>query len=236
MWATRACSLSAHRPASRRKWLAPRLHRFASTHPEIDARISSSRRNADFSTDGVDVAVRYMRIGSLADPALVAEKLFDMVFVPVCSPRLVERLGSLQTPEAVAHAPLIHDDTLAHLPDVPSWADWFKTAGIEGADVSHGLRFDSSDHALEAASEGAGVLLAHDLLSYDDLRAGRLVIPVALTLPAGRGWHLVYPKRRREHPPVQAFRDWIRQEFAALDWGPIAGMTGSRELTRPRSQ
>jgi LysR family glycine cleavage system transcriptional activator len=212
-------------PGLTAKWLAPRLHRFASAHPEIDARISSTRRNADFSTDGVDVAVRYMPIGSLADPALVAEKLFDMSFVPVCSPRLIERLGSLQTPEAVAHAPLIHDDTLIDRPGVPTWADWFKAAGIDGAELSHGLRFDSSDHALEAASEGAGVLLTHDLLAYDDLRTGRLMIPVALTLPSGRAWHLVCPKSRQEYPPVKAFRNWVKQEFAALDWGPIGGMT-----------
>ena len=208
-------------PGLTSKWLAPRLHRFASAHPEIDTRISSSLKLANFTTDGVDVAVRYMLIGSLADPALVAEKLIDMSFVPVCSPRLIDSHGPLHTPEALARAPRIHDDTLITRPGVPTWADWFKAAGIDGVDVSHGLRFDSADHALEAASEGAGVLLSHDLLAYDDLRAGRLVIPVPLALPSARAWYLVSPRRRQEHPPVQAFRDWISREVAALDWRPL---------------
>src|SRR6266498_4786577 len=53
-------------------------------------------------------------------------------------------------------APLIHDDTFASRAAVPTWADWFRAAGIEGVNVTRGLRFNSSDHALDAASEGAG--------------------------------------------------------------------------------
>ena len=49
-------------------------------------------------------------------------------------------------------------------------------------------------------SKGAGVLLAHDVLAYDDLRTGRLVIPFALTLRTGRGYHFVCPKQDRERP------------------------------------
>ena len=45
-------------PGFTAKWLAPRLYRFASAHPEIDVRISSSFTAANFVTDGVDMAVR----------------------------------------------------------------------------------------------------------------------------------------------------------------------------------
>jgi Transcriptional regulator len=138
--------------------------------------------------------------------------------VPVCSPRLIETHGPFEQPEALARVPLIHDDTLAHRANVPTWADWFAAAGVDGVDVSHGLRFNSSDHALDATGEGAGVLLAHDLLAYDDLRTGRLVIPIALTLPSDRAYHLVRPKRQRESAQAQAFRHWIKQEVAMLDW------------------
>src|ERR1700745_4186419 len=43
------------------KWLAPRLYRFSSAHPEIDVRVSSSIGNANFLTDGVDAAIRNLR-------------------------------------------------------------------------------------------------------------------------------------------------------------------------------
>ena len=213
-------------PGLTSKWLAPRLHRFASAHPAIDARISSSLTNANFATDGVDVAVRNLAVVPPRDPALVVEKLVEVSFVPVCSPKLIESQGPLDTPQALARAPLIHDDTIAHLANVPTWTDWFATAGVGAVDVSHGLRFNSSDHALDATGEGAGVLLAHDLLAYDDLRTGRLVIPIALSLHSGRAYHLVRPKFQRESAKVRAFRDWIKQEIAALDWTHIRGSSG----------
>ena len=60
---------------------------------------------------------------------------------------------------------------------LPNWADWFAAAGVRDADVSHGLRFNSADLALDATVQGAGVLLAHDALAHDDLRTGRLIAP-----------------------------------------------------------
>jgi LysR family glycine cleavage system transcriptional activator len=89
-------------------------------------------------------------------------------------------------------------------------------AGVGDVDVSRGLRFNSADHALDATA--AGVLLAHDLLAYDELRTVRLVMPFKLTLPSGRAYYFVCPQKRQNRPHVRAFRTWIKQEVAALDW------------------
>lgn len=210
-------------PGLTAKWLAGRLYRFASGHPEIDVRISSSLTNANFTTDGVDVAVRNLAVRPSDDPALLIERLVELSFVPVCSPRLYEQHGSPRTAEALARMPLIHDDSLSGRAKVPAWSDWFAAAGLPSIEISRGLRFNSADHALDAASEGAGVLLAHDLLAYDDLRIGRLIIPVALPIASGRAYYVVCPKQRSMVPQVRAFRDWIKQEAAALDWAPIRG-------------
>ncbi len=216
-------------PGFTSKWLAPRLYRFSSAHHEIDARVSSSKGYANFATDGVDVAVRNLPIRFNADPALVIEKLIELHLVPVCSPRLIEEHGPLSGPQALARVPLIHDDTLAGIADAPGWADWFAAAGVAGADVSRGLRFDSSDHALDATLEGAGVLLAHDLLAYDDLRTERLVVPVPGALHAGRAYYFVCARGRSEHPHVRAIRSWLAQEMAAVDWSNVAGGLGLRQ-------
>ncbi len=203
-------------PGFTAKWLVPRLHRFATQNPEIDVRVSSSAAYADFTADGIDVAVRNLPIDAKPDPGLVVEKLIEVSVVPVCSPRLVAAHGPFGQPAALKRVPLIHDDTLAHLPAYPTWATWFKAAAVGGVDISRGLRFNSTDHALDAASEGAGVLLAHDLPAYDDLRTGRLVIPAPPALVTGRGYHFVCPRDRSKRPHVQAFRAWLRHELAAL--------------------
>jgi LysR family glycine cleavage system transcriptional activator len=162
---------------------------------------------------------------------LAIEKLTNMSFVPVCSPKLTRLYGRPTRPQALARMPLIHDDMLADRPHVPTWADWFKAAGVNDAEVSRGLRFNSPDHALQAAGEGAGVLLSQYVLAYDDLRSGRLVIPVKFMLSTGRAYYFVCPKSRSEYPHVQAFRTWIKQEMTAIDWtlcgqGDKVGRTG----------
>jgi LysR family transcriptional regulator, glycine cleavage system transcriptional activator len=205
-------------PGLTSKWLAPRLYRFASAHPEIDTRVTSSMTSANFMTDGVDVALRNLAMDTPQDAALEVEPLLELCLVPVCSPKLVDTHGPFKTPAALKRVPLIHDDTLANRALVPTWADWFAAAGVKDADVSRGLRFNGADHALDATVEGAGVLLAHDVLAYDDLRTGRLVIPFALTLRTGRAYHFVCPKQGRDRPVVQAFRAWLKEEVAALDW------------------
>ena len=205
-------------PGFTSKWLAPRLYRFSIAHPEIDVRVSSTLNNANFTSDGVDAAIRNLPANPAHDEALDIEKLFDLVLVPVCSPAFVEKHGPFTSPDMLKRAPLIHDESFSSRTVMPSWADWFAAAGVEGADVSRGLRFSSADHALDATVEGAGVLLAHDLLAYDDLRTGRLVIPFDLTLPSARCYAFICPRNRREQPNVRAFRAWLREEAAALDW------------------
>ena len=210
-------------PGFTSKWLASRLYRFSIAYPAIDVRVSSTLNNANFTTDGVDAAIRNLPADAAQDEVLEVEKLLDLTVAPVCSPAFVEKHGPFTSPDMLKGAPLIHDESLSARITAPTWADWFAAAGVRDADVSRGLRFNSSDHALDATAEGAGVLLTFDALAYDDLRSGRLVMPFDLALPSGRCYAFVCPKRRRDSANVQAFRAWLREEVAALDWSKRAG-------------
>jgi LysR family glycine cleavage system transcriptional activator len=139
--------------------------------------------------------------------------------LPVASPRLIAEL-SIVRPEDLARVPLIHDDMLGNLTGLPNWADWLAAAGVEGTNLSRGLRFSSPDHALEAAVEGAGVLLAHKALAHDDLRTGRLVAPFALELETERSFRLVCPEANAKRPKVLAFTTWIMEEAGRMAEAP----------------
>jgi LysR family transcriptional regulator, glycine cleavage system transcriptional activator len=206
-------------PGLTAKWLAPRLHRFSSAHPNIEVRIfSSSLADANFITDGVDMAIRNMSFEAALDRTQTIERLREISLVPVCSPRLLEKHGAVRSARQLSRLPLIHDDTLTGRVSIPTWTEWFAAAGVKDIELRRDLSFNMADDALDAAVEGAGVLLAHDLLAYDDLRTGRLVIPVRLGLAVKRGFHLVWPKWRKPTPAMEKFRDWMRKEIAALDW------------------
>jgi LysR family glycine cleavage system transcriptional activator len=206
-------------PGFTAKWLAPRLYRFLTANPAIDARISATQTLANFTTDGVDVAIRNSRGEARG---LWSKRLIDVTLVPVASPRLVAEHG-IREPADLMKVPLIHDDLLGSLSGLPTWADWLAAAGIEGINLARGLRFSSPDHALEAAVEGAGVLLAHKSLAHDDLRTGRLVAPFALELPTDRSFYLVCPQTHVRRPSVKAFLDWILEEAALMGAGHDRG-------------
>ena len=91
--------------------------------------------------------------------------------------------------------------------------------------LKRGIRFNSADPALNAAVEGAGVLLASNILAYDDLRTGRLVSPIPQTISPNRGFYLVHPKSSVDRKTVIAFQNWIEAEFENLDGRVLAGLT-----------
>lgn len=214
------------------KWLVPRLQRFLDAHPEIDARISASLQLANFGNDGVDVAIRYV-VGALPPPEFHVEKLMEDAVLPLCSPRLRDGRVPLRRPEDLARHTLIHVELPPPFPSPPSWADWLARVGVETVDASRGLRFNASDHAIDAAVQGAGVVLGHRTIALNDLQTGRLVIPFGPELPAGgRGYHLVCRHGEENRPKIRAFRDWLFAEIATAtqDLGAdLAAPGGSRE-------
>lgn len=199
-------------PGFTSKWLAPRIYRFLMAHPDIDARITSNQARANFTTDGVDAAVR----NSLGPPpGLYSEKLDDVCMVAVGSPDYVEAFGPFNEPADLIRATLIHDVSLGGIPGLPVWADWFREKGVSGFESARGIRFSSADHSIDAAEEGAGLLLATEMIVADDLRKGRLVQLFQGAMPTRRTMYFVCPQGRQEVPKIQAIRQWLQSEIAA---------------------
>jgi len=97
---------------------------------------------------------------------------------------------------------------------VPTWADWMQLAGIDGIDTRRGLRLNVADHALDAASGGAGIVLGYKLVASHDIGLGRLVAPFGPEIPVpGRSYYFVCPKGEEKRPAIKAFRDWVFAEI-----------------------
>ena len=207
-------------PGLTAKWLVPRLYKFLALNPEIEARISASVAYANFATDDIDVGIR---LSSGVHPDLYVEKLSDEWLLPLCSPRLLNGEHPLRAPHDLKHFTLIQVD----LPGVvPTWTEWMELAGLDGIDSTRGLRLNVADHALDAASEGVGVVLAYKMVASRDIALKRLVVPFGPEIPLpGRAYYFVCAKGQEKRAPIKAFRDWMVAEMeethAALREAPV---------------
>jgi LysR family transcriptional regulator, glycine cleavage system transcriptional activator len=186
------------------RWLMPRLSRFRRAHGDIDVRVSVSERLTDFVSDGIDIAIR---CGGGRYPGLSAELLLTEDHFPVCSPKLLKGRQPLRKPADLARHTLLHDVFTV------DWAIWLRSTGLKDVDPHRGPTFLSSDHAIQAAIRGEGVVLGRSALVADDLDAGRLARPFALSVPAGFAYYVVYPPRVLKRLNVRAFRDWLMAEI-----------------------
>ena len=188
------------------KWLMPRLGRFTSAHPEIEIRLGINDTLLDFSSDDVDVGVRYGRGDWRGEhkELLMTEEVFV-----VCSPKLLEGEHPLREPSDLRHHTLLHDD----LPE--DWGTWLDAAGADDAvkvRARGDLVFNHSEMVLQAAVEGLGVALGRSALVGDDLLAGRLVKPFDLQLPTQSAYYVVYNENAGDRPKIKAFSDWLHEE------------------------
>jgi LysR family glycine cleavage system transcriptional activator len=189
-------------PSFGARWLVPRLTRFMTAWPVIALRLHTSHEVVDLRRSDVDLAVRH---GKGPYPGLHVEPLAEERIFPVCSPKLRSRL---RRPGDLRRHVLIQDVGV-------EWGPWLKAAGVRGIDAARGPSFLDSNLSLQAAIDGQGVALGRTVVAHDDLAAGRLVRPFALSVPMAESYFLVAMPEAAERPRVKAFRDWLFAEMQA---------------------
>jgi LysR family glycine cleavage system transcriptional activator len=194
-------------PSFASKWLLPRLPEFTARFPDIELRISATVALADFTTEEVDLAIRF---GSGKYGALKAELLFREALCPMCSPKLVTPKRPLNSPHDLRHFRLLHDLSIPGRQNEGAWAQWLKLAGAPEVNANGGTRFSLAELALQAAVDGTGVVLGRLALAEKDLLEGRLYRPFKPVLPLDMSYYLVMPRKNHERPEIQSFRVWLR--------------------------
>jgi LysR family glycine cleavage system transcriptional activator len=180
------------------RWLIPRLAAFAKIAPDVDVRITTGGAAAPFSDDWTCG----IKLGTGDWPGLETEALFNADLTPVCAPQVARRI---KEQGALAGEALLR---VSHAGE--DWSRWLAAAGLPKL-TARGPIFEYYGQALQAAADGVGVALGIRPYIDDDLAAGRLVAPYALSVPKGERWYLVFREFRRAEPAFRAFSQWIRQ-------------------------
>jgi LysR family glycine cleavage system transcriptional activator len=189
------------------RWFMPRLARFTILHPEIVLQITTSHEAVDFDREDVDVGIQYSRT---EDRRMACEELFTEMLIPVCTRDVADRGKGIHTPRDLANHVLLK--SVRRLSD---WPSWFKVAGIaEQAVGGRELVLENASLTYEGAEKGLGIALAQAAFVQDELKSGRLVVPLGQSLLNDTGYYLVFPKDRARIEKVRAFRAWLAMEAA----------------------
>lgn len=188
--------------------LAPAFAAFAKLFPEITLDIVLSDTLADFTEEGLDLAIRVGRVGS---ENLVARHIADTSLLIAGAPDYLARAGTPREPADLAHHACL---TYAHSSIGNQWA--FDDA----AGQSYNVRIGGPIHAnngmmlAEMAAAGSGLVSAPCFILQPLLDSGRLVRVLADQKPRQLAIHAVYPTRRHLSAKVQAMVGFLHQWFA----------------------
>ena len=193
------------------KWLIPRLPKWREENPAVPLEIIGTDVLVDIRAGAADVAIRNVRRPPLD---FAAHEVFRDVYVPVCSPRLLERHGPIERAADLLRLPLIHYDWVNRDPDAPTWRRWLEVArsidpGFKPVEKARDLSFSEELHAIDAVIGGQGVAICSDVVVGHELRSGLLVKAHPLSLP-GYGFYLVSMPHSPRAPAIEAFSAWMR--------------------------
>lgn len=184
------------------RWFIPRLTHFQLLHPEIEVRVTTVWRSMqDFDPDEFDAGICF---GNAPWAGQCADLLQTEHLVPVCAPTLLTGRRPLQHARDLSQHTLLHPTT-----DHSDWRTWLNGVGAQEVDPDQGQDFDTLETAMAAAAAGYGVAIAAYELIQEELRTGRLLLPLGRQLVSGGGYYLVYPAERLNQPRFRVFRDWL---------------------------
>lgn len=192
-------------PAFAANWLVPHLAEFQMLYPDIDVDIDPDPRIVDFRGKGPALAIRYS-LATTQWPRVESRPLVAVDIGPVIAPaRLTE--NPVTTPRDLLRHPLLHEDSR----DI--WQQWFAAAGVTDAETNHGPVYGDCGLTLQAAMRNRGTALVDTLFSAEDIAAGRLVRPFALTVPYGA--YFIVTRRFDLLPEAEtAFVTWLQARLA----------------------
>ncbi len=203
-------------PTFTMRWLIARLSGFQRRRPDDEIRMTTSTAPVNFQEHGYDIVIR----GAHAPLQGCLSKAFmTEVIVPVCHVDLTEG-GRLREP-----ADLARESLISYATEPYAWSDWLAAAGVPRLKPAGALAFEQMYFALQAASEGLGVVLVPLFLTIDDIIGGRLCAPFGALAAKQRSY---YANAMHSTPTVDAFFEWLLREGAdsqasMVEWARGAG-------------
>jgi DNA-binding transcriptional LysR family regulator len=190
--------------------LAPALAEFARDHPRVELDVELEDRAVDLVGGGYDLAVR---IGNLADSALVARRIAPVRKALVASPAYLDSRGRPQKPaDLAAHDLLLYGNEHWRFRGPKGW---------EQVRVRPRLRANNGEMLRAAAVAGLGICILPSFIAAPSIENGELEVFMR-DYPLEEGaLHAVMPPGRATTARVRALVDFLVLRFGPEpSWDP----------------
>ena len=185
-----------------RLFVAPILLDFLARHPKVTGRAVLLDRVLDLIEERLDVGVRIAR---LADASFTAIRVGSVREVVVAAPAYLKKHGTPQNPRDLT------DCTTVSFSGDRAPPLWSFVAGKRLISVRPDSRLvvNSSEVAIQAAANGAGLTRALSYMVASEVKAGRLRIVLREFEPEPLPIHVIHREGRHAAARVRAFVDFV---------------------------
>jgi LysR family glycine cleavage system transcriptional activator len=186
-------------PTFSMRWLIPRLSEFQRDHPGLELRIVNASTSAERFRMEADVVIS----GPSSQPGWVGTRFMGEAMVPLLSPDLMTSCP-LRAPRDLKRHTLLHSATRRR-----AWSRWLSAAGIPDLKPINEQVFEHFYFAIQAALAGLGVVVGPLALVAEEVRDGRLLMPIGEPALRARGYFVHVPVAGSDAPAVVALRKWL---------------------------
>lgn len=190
-------------PSFGMRWLAPRLPKLTTSHPDMIVNFASRSFPFVLADEGFDAAIHF---GQPDWPDAEHLFLFREQTVVVCAPSWLDA-HPLEAPADLVDKPLLFQASRPR-----AWSRWFADCGLTGVPDLKGPVFEQFLMLAQAAAAGAGVALIPRFLIELELANGSLVMPFDKPLEVEDAYYLVRRHGSQRNEALMAFSDWIVAE------------------------
>jgi LysR family transcriptional regulator, glycine cleavage system transcriptional activator len=188
-------------------WLCNHIASFQAEYPNLSLQIVTSGELDEATDRAVDLFIAF---GEGNWPKHTVQHLYDVEFLPMCSPGLQNMQGGLHLPVDVLRFPLLH------LRQWDDWREWLAVGGIEFPPRGPGITFSDMMLVQRAAIAGQGIMMGDKVTCAGALATGQLVTPFSTKIKARGAYYLLRSRQKQPSPAVLAFTRWLNALFTRI--------------------
>jgi DNA-binding transcriptional LysR family regulator len=186
--------------------LSPLVADFMRANPDVRIDMELSDRVVDLIGEGFDMA---LRIGTLTDSSLIAQKLTEIRMIACCSPGYAAARRLPATPDDLARHPCL----LYGQEGRTGW-EFIVDGARRAFEVRGPLRANNGEVIRDAAVAGLGIALLPEFIVSATVASGALIEVLSDFDTPPLALYAVYPQHRESAVTTRAFAHFLRQRFA----------------------